>query len=350
MRGINLVNKRFLNKAYHLILILLILFGFSPVSGGWAKQPEVVASPTEVIISQDFNGSTTNLLNAGWYARGNFDEFRDANLPEYEYGGVAVGFHTKTVESDRAIGFHKTANGETAYITYQYTTIAQSATNLSGSFDFECPWQRRIDATRVCGFTQGLQYRVYQSDTWSAWATLVNGSTIGFLHNTAALPAQTWLSDSQMDNNSLSNRGIAFDLSSLSLSHGDKVEFRWYSHGGTGTNKNMTSAVDNFNMSGSIVKWPTSISVISAENPTEFEATATFTATIQHSAAAGGPGGTVEFYDGAALLGSANVDTNGQAVFSTSSLSDGLHSISADYIGDPNFEASSSDAVSHTVR
>ena len=60
------------------------------------------------------------------------------------------------------------------------------------------------------------------------------------------------------------------------------------------------------------------------------------------------PTGTVNFYDGTTLLGSDN-STNGTASLSTSSLSVGSHSLTAQYVGNTWFDASTSAAHNHTV-
>ncbi len=62
----------------------------------------------------------------------------------------------------------------------------------------------------------------------------------------------------------------------------------------------------------------------------------------------GSPRGIVDFYDGSALLGSANLDRLGVAHLTVSSLSVGTHSITATYRGQNNFRGSTSPAI--TVR
>ena len=57
--------------------------------------------------------------------------------------------------------------------------------------------------------------------------------------------------------------------------------------------------------------------------------------------------GTVSFYDGSKLLGSAAVDANGQASYSTATLTVGYHTITATYSGGGYFGAAS---VSATVQ
>jgi hypothetical protein len=72
----------------------------------------------------------------------------------------------------------------------------------------------------------------------------------------------------------------------------------------------------------------------------------TFTATL--SSPAGSPTGTVSFYDGTTLLGSATV-ASGSAAYSTSALLAGTHSITAVYSGDSNFAGVTSGTLSQVI-
>lgn len=72
-----------------------------------------------------------------------------------------------------------------------------------------------------------------------------------------------------------------------------------------------------------------------------------FTATVTPTSPM--PTGTVTFNDGATALGNANVDANGKALFLTSTLAVGSHSITAAYSGDTTYATSTSSAVSVTV-
>jgi hypothetical protein len=73
--------------------------------------------------------------------------------------------------------------------------------------------------------------------------------------------------------------------------------------------------------------------------------TVTFTATVMPALATG----TVQFLDGKLALGTAKA-TNGVAVFSTSTLWNGGHSITAVYRGDGNVNPSQSDPLSYRIR
>jgi Bacterial Ig-like domain (group 3)/FG-GAP-like repeat len=96
-------------------------------------------------------------------------------------------------------------------------------------------------------------------------------------------------------------------------------------------------------------KASTTTTVVSSLNPSTSGQSVQFTATVT-SQTAGTPTGTATFFDGNTQLGSA-VTLNGSAAaqYSTSSLSTGSHSITAQYSGDSNFAASTSNAVSQQV-
>src|SRR5262249_52887098 len=86
----------------------------------------------------------------------------------------------------------------------------------------------------------------------------------------------------------------------------------------------------------------TTTALNSAANPSVFGQAVTFTATIAAVAPrAGTPTGTVTFLEGSTTLASGvTVDGSGHATFSTSSLTVGSHTITANYSGDTNFLAS----------
>ncbi len=108
-----------------------------------------------------------------------------------------------------------------------------------------------------------------------------------------------------------------------------------------------TSFTQNVNAA---TKAATTTAVMSSVNPSTSGQSVIFTATVT-SATAGTPAGTATFFDGNTALGAA-VTLNGQAsaTFTTSSLSTGAHSITAQYSGDANFAAStSSPALSQQV-
>jgi len=100
-----------------------------------------------------------------------------------------------------------------------------------------------------------------------------------------------------------------------------------------------------------IVYYPlvsTTTTLTSSINPSVVNQSVTFTATLNTSV----PGGTVSFKDGATILATISVSGT-QAVFSTSSLAIGTHSITATYngyTGSTSYSVSTSSAVSQVVQ
>ena len=84
------------------------------------------------------------------------------------------------------------------------------------------------------------------------------------------------------------------------------------------------------------------VALTASPNPSVFGQSVTATATVSATTPGSGtPTGSVTFLDGLTSLGTANL-VNGQASFSISSLTAGLHSIMATYAGDGSFSQNSS--------
>ncbi len=101
-----------------------------------------------------------------------------------------------------------------------------------------------------------------------------------------------------------------------------------------------------------VVNERTATTLASSANPSALGSAVTFTATVSISNGGGvTPDGTVTFLDGSAVLATVPLTPAGTAAYTTSTLIDGLHSISATYSGDPaiNVLGSSSAALSQDV-
>jgi predicted secreted protein len=111
-------------------------------------------------------------------------------------------------------------------------------------------------------------------------------------------------------------------------------------YSGDGTHTAATSSVATLT-----VKSTSSVTVTSSANPSPSGQSVTFTATVSPAAATG----SVQFLDGSTVLGS--VTLNGSsAVFSTSSLAAGTHTISAVYSGDSNYLTSTSSTIAQSIQ
>ena len=91
----------------------------------------------------------------------------------------------------------------------------------------------------------------------------------------------------------------------------------------------------------------TSTTVVSSLNPSTEGQLVTFTATV--TSTAGTPAGSVNFVDGATVLGTMTLSQTGTAAFSMSALSVGVHSITAQYLGSANLAPSTSAVLLQTV-
>lgn len=95
-----------------------------------------------------------------------------------------------------------------------------------------------------------------------------------------------------------------------------------------------------------VEKTSAAASLVSSASSVPVGSPITFTATV--ASPSGTPTGTVSFYDGTTLLATVAL-SQGQAVYTTSSLAVGTHSIAEVYSGDSNFLSNTSSAVGETV-
>jgi hypothetical protein len=91
------------------------------------------------------------------------------------------------------------------------------------------------------------------------------------------------------------------------------------------------------------------VTLDSTPNPSDIGQVVTFTATVTSTASLI-PTGVVTFTDGLTVLGTGMLNTSGVAVFETSALAAGVHTITAEYGGDDQFSGSSSSPLVHTVQ
>ncbi|MEU9884712.1 Ig-like domain-containing protein [Sphaerisporangium sp. NPDC051011] len=93
----------------------------------------------------------------------------------------------------------------------------------------------------------------------------------------------------------------------------------------------------------------TNTTLTSSQNPSSKGHSVTFTATVRATGTNIIPTGTVVFRDGSKELGSAPLEATGQAAYSTSSMDDGFHNITAFYQGNASFDPSTSPVLIQRV-
>ena len=118
-----------------------------------------------------------------------------------------------------------------------------------------------------------------------------------------------------------------------------------------------SSGTTNQTVNPPVVVAPTSTTLTSSTNPSTFGQSVSLTATVT-PVGGGTPTGTVEFFDGTTLLGTFALGGSGlstsalapnQAEMSTSTLTQGTHSITAKYSGDPRNNPSTSSPLTQVV-
>ena len=139
----------------------------------------------------------------------------------------------------------------------------------------------------------------------------------------------------------VSNGTAAMIVSSLSVgAHSITAGYSGDSNFSSGTSPALGQ---NVNQAGSAT-------AVTSNNPSSFGQTVTFTATVSAvPPGSGTPTGTVQFKDGVTNLGSPVALSSGTATFITSSLSIGVHNITAVYNGDASFMGSTSSLFAQTV-
>jgi hypothetical protein len=129
------------------------------------------------------------------------------------------------------------------------------------------------------------------------------------------------------------------------LSQGTHSITAMYSGDSNYANSTSTALTQTVNAS---TKSATSTVVTSLQNPSTSGANVSFTAAVT-SSTAGTITGTVAFFDGGTQLGTPVTLSAGSASYSTTMLSQGSHSITAQYSGDTNYQASTSPILTQTV-
>jgi Bacterial Ig-like domain (group 3) len=92
---------------------------------------------------------------------------------------------------------------------------------------------------------------------------------------------------------------------------------------------------------------PTFVALSSSPNPAAVGQSALFTAVV--AGTGGTPSGSVLFLDGGTSIGAGTLNGSGAATFGTASLSTGVHSITAQYLGDSRFVPANSATLNQTV-
>jgi fibronectin type 3 domain-containing protein len=269
--------------------------------------PTITLSPATLS-----NGTVGTVYNQNITASGGTAPYRFAAT-----GTLPTGL---TLPTTGVLSGTPTASG-----SFNFTVTATDANNCTGSRSYTI---LILKANTVTTVTSSLNPSMFgQSVTFTATVNtgvdpVTQGSVI-FKEGPTTIAGPTQLNSSGQ---------AIFNVSTLSAgSHNITAEY-----GGT----------ENFNpSSGSVIqivnKADTSTTIAFSANPSVFGQLVTFTATVSAvGLGAGTPTGTVQFKDNGAPIGSPVVLSGGTADLSTSTLSIGSHTITAEYSGSGNFNPS----------
>ena len=148
--------------------------------------------------------------------------------------------------------------------------------------------------------------------------------------------ATVTLSDNRFSGDSLSDSYTSAAFADANAGTGKTVSVSGISISGTDA-ANYTLGNNTASTTANITPASTAGAVASSANPALTGATVWFTNTLSVVTGGGTPTGSVIFKDGATALGTNAVNGAGVAILSTSSLSHGSHTITAEYASNGNF-------------
>jgi hypothetical protein len=231
-----------------------------------------------------------------------------SNLAQLSLSSLSVGSHSITAKYSGDGNFTASTSASLTQTVNQASTTTTVASTVN-------------PATFGQAVTFTVTVQPSASGTPTSTVTLLDGST-------------------SLGNSSLSSGGTAqFTVGGLSAgSHSITATY-----GGDANFTASTSAA----LVETVNQGSTTTTISSSANPSAFDQSVTFTATVQPPAGTTAAG-VVTFSDGSTLLGSASLSSN-SAQLVVSALTVGTHSISASYAGGANLSGSTSAALSQVV-
>ena len=219
--------------------------------------------------------------------------------------------------------------GPSAYVGFTGSTGDGVSTQTISNFSFQGPGSATTltSSANPSSFGQSVTFTANVTATPPATGTPTG--TVDFLDGSTDLGPQT-----------LNGSGVA-TLSTSSLTVGTHSITAVYS------GDSIFSASTSDPVSQDVSAAATTTVLNSSLNPSTYSQTVTFVATV--NSPNGTPDGTVNFLDGTAVIGTEPLNGSGVAIFSTSTLNSGTHSITAAYQGSGSFAASTSAPLSQVV-
>jgi hypothetical protein len=306
------------------------------------------------ITGSTISGNTASVAGAGLYIA-----VAGSNISTVSVTNCTIS--NNTVTSGSGGGIYHTATGivgATSTLTLRHSTIsgntAAGGAGIANLADPLGPNAARLNIGNTILANNGAN--LFNSATATFMSEGYNLSSDGgggFLTATGdQINTDPLLDPAGLQNNGGPTQTIKLQVGSPALDKGKALG------GATTDQRGMTRPVDFAELpnaasgDGSDIgafeaqRIPTTTTVSSAPNPSTFGQSVTFTATVSPVPS----GGTVNFViDSMTVAAGVAVDGAGQATFTTSTLSVGIHPVAANYSGNATYDASNSAGASHQV-
>ena len=300
-----------------------------------------------LIVASDgkIYGTTSDYNNSTWSSSGNGSVFAitigastPAVLSVSPTSGPTAGGTSVTITGTDLTGATSVTFGSTAATSYTVnsagTITAVSPVGSAGTVDITVTTAGGTSAT-----SSSDQFTYAVAPGAPIIGTAIAGNTqatVSFTAPTGGASITSYTVTSSPGN--ITATGSASPISVTGLTNGTAYTFTVTATnaGGTGSPSAASTSVTPMGT--------TTTTVASSLNPSTYDATVTFTATVLPSTATG----TVTFKDGSTTLGTGTL-SSGTATLSTSALTATSHAISAVYGGDTAYTTSTSSTLTQTV-
>ncbi len=261
--------------------------------------------PTGTVTFSDTFGGVTSPL-------GTAQTLNASGNASLQLSNLAVGTHVITANYSGNTYYNASSSNPISQVVQEQVTVTLASSSPNDTSTFGTTVIFTADVAVSGGITPTGAVSFYNGATYLGSGTLSGGGIATF--STASLP-------------------VGSDSITASFTDANNV---------TGTSSPLTQTV----------KQQTTSSLVSSLNPSIFGSPVTFTATVVASGSVA-PTGAIAFFDGANQIGTGTLTTSGTAtavaIFQTSTLSAGIHTVSVSYAGDADNFSSTSAGLTQTV-
>ncbi|HET6929294.1 MAG TPA: Ig-like domain repeat protein [Candidatus Acidoferrum sp.] len=282
-----------------------------------AIQSVAVSSGPSALAAGDYNGDgLVDIASLGNVGSGKISVL----LSQHTVTATSIGVSLSSPGTHDVLASYP---GDNAHAASQSATIPLSGPNLTAT--------TTVLSASPNPATSGQQ--VTLTATVSPTPTGSPTGTVSFYNGSTLLGTATVNASGVA---TMTTSSLPVGTNSLSATYSGNTNFA------TSTSSTLTE-----NVTGAALTATTTI-LVASPNPATSGQQVTLTATVSPTPT-GSPTGTVNFYNGSTLLGTATVNASGVATMTTSSLPVGTNSLSATYSGNTNFATSTSSTLTENV-